>query len=135
MRKKDKQNFVYIPFYKLFEKIKYKALLVGIEVVFHEEAHTSKASFLDHDPLPAYEKGVKHTFSGRRVKRGLYKTFRPIHADVNGSLNIGRKVIGDKVYETFLDRSIAAMPVRINPLKAFCVKRQEAGLTSQTQLR
>jgi transposase len=51
----------------------------------------------------------------------MYQTFRPIHADVNGSLNIGRKVIGDKVYETFPDRSIAAMPVRINPLKAFCV--------------
>ena len=51
----------------------------------------------------------------------MYKAGKPIHADVNGSLNIGRKVIGDKVYDTFSNRSIAVMPVRINPLKAFCV--------------
>lgn len=34
-------------------------------------------------------------FSGKRVKRGLYKTStgRTINADTNGSLNIVRKVI------------------------------------------
>lgn len=102
------------------QKINYKAALVGIRVVFTEESYTSKASFLDKDELPDYEQGVNHNFSGKRVKRGLYKSSSKfIHADVNGSLNIGRKVIGDKVYETFLDRSIAAMPVRINPLKTF----------------
>jgi len=120
MRKEQKQNFQYIPFHKFLEKIKYKATLAGIEVIFTEEAYTSKASFLDYDPIPTYEKGVEHIFSGKRDK-GMYRTFRPIHADVNGSLNIGRKVFGDKVYKTFSDRSIAAMPVRINPLKAFCV--------------
>lgn len=115
--KKTNQNFQYVPFYRLMEKIKYKAALAGVRVVFTEEAYTSKASFLDRDALPAYG-AVEPEFSGRRVKRGLYKSStKPIHADVNGSLNIGRKVIGDKVYETFLDRSIAAMPVRINPLK------------------
>jgi putative transposase len=118
---KTTQNFQYIPFERLIQKIQYKAVLVGIEVVLTEEAYTSKASFLNRDVLPVYEEGVTHKFSGKRVCRGMYKTFRPIHADVNGSLNIGRKVIGDKVYETFLNRSIAAMPVRINPLKAFCV--------------
>ena len=118
--KKTNQNFQYVPFYRLMEKIKYKAAIAGIRIVFTEEAYTSKASFLDHDPLPAYEENVSHEFSGKRVKRGLYKSSSKfIHGDVNGSLNIGRKVIGDKVYETFLDRSIAAMPVRINPLKTF----------------
>ena len=116
MRRETRQAFQYVPYYRLFEKIKYKAAMEGIEVIFTEEAYTSKASFLDHDPLPRYGEQVPQ-FSGKRVKRGMYKTFRPIHADVNGSLNIGRKVIGDKVYETFLDRSIAAMPVTINPLK------------------
>jgi IS605 OrfB family transposase len=117
--KKTNQNFQYVPFYRLMEKIKYKAAIVGIRVIFTEEAYTSKASFLDHDPLPVYGE-VEPIFSGKRVKRGLYKSsLKPIHGDVNGSLNIGRKVIGDKVYETFLDRSIAAMPVRINPLKTF----------------
>lgn len=115
--KKNNQNFQSVPFDKLLEKINYKAMMEGIEVVFTEEAYTSKASFFDHDPIPAYDENAESPqFSGSRVKRGLYKTFRPIHADVNGSLNIGRKVIGDKVY-AFSDRSIAAMPVRVNPLK------------------
>ena len=119
MRKPQKQNFQYIPFWRFLEKVKYKASLVGIVVDFTEEAYTSKASFLDRDELPVWD-AKPPALSGTRNK-GMYKTFRPIHADVNGSLNIGRKVIGDKVYETFPDRSIAAMPVRVNPLKAFCV--------------
>lgn len=117
--KKTNQNFQYVPFYNLMQKISYKSSLAGIRVIFTEETYTSKSSFIDHDPVPAYGE-VTPEFSGRRVKRGLYKSStKPIHGDVNGSLNIGRKVIGDKVYETFLDRSIAAMPVRVNPLKAF----------------
>ena len=119
--KKTNQNFYYIPFWKLLEKIKYKAAMVGIDMVFTEEAYTSKASFLDHDHIPAYEEGVAPPVLSGTRRKGMYRTFRPIHADVNGSLNIGRKVIGDKVYETFPDRSIAAMPVRVNPLKVFSV--------------
>jgi putative transposase len=119
MRKPQKQNFQYIPFWRFIEKVKYKATLASVEVVFTEEAYTSKASFLDHDELPVWD-AEPPVLSGKRYK-GMYKTFRPIHADVNGSLNIGRKVIGDKVYETFPDRSIAAMPVRVNPLKVLCV--------------
>jgi len=119
MRKPQKQNFQYIPFWRFLEKVKYKAILAGISVEFTEEAYTSKASFLDHDELPVWD-AEPPILSGTRNK-GMYKTFRPIHADVNGSLNIGRKVIGDKVYETFPDRSIAAMPVRVNPLKVSCV--------------
>lgn len=73
------------------------------------------------DPLPAYEKGVTHTFSGKRTKRGLYvgkdgKDGFAINADVNGSLNIGRKVIPE--FLGIRDRSLAARPVTINPLKA-----------------
>lgn len=122
MRKKNKQNFQYIPFYRLMEKIKYKAALVGIEVVFTEEAYTSKASYLDRDPLPSYEEGhPEMEFSGKRVGRGLYRTGRTTwNADVNGSLNIGRKVIGEALYG-IVNRSVAATPVRVNPLKAFCV--------------
>lgn len=84
---------------------------------------SSKASFLDRDPLPAYEKGVSHVFSGKRVKRGLYRSAdgREINADVNGSANIGRKVIRDGDVIARLDRSVAATPERINPLKFFCV--------------
>jgi putative transposase len=121
--KKTNQNFQYVPFWNLMQKIKYKAELVGLEVVFTEESYTSKASFLDRDPLPVYEKGVSHTFSGMRIKRGLYWSAdgRVINADVNGSANIGRKVIRDEDVILRLDRSVAATPVRVNPLKFFCV--------------
>jgi len=34
--------------------------------------YTSKASFLDRDPLPQYEKGVSHVFSGTRIGRDRY---------------------------------------------------------------
>jgi putative transposase len=116
--KKNNQAFCFVPTYLLLEKIKYRAAIAGIDVTFTEESYTSKASFYDRDPLPAYEKGVTHTFSGRRKHRGLYvsKDGFAINADVNGSLNIGRKVIPE--FLGIGDRSIAAMPVVINPLKA-----------------
>ncbi|NEQ35521.1 MAG: IS200/IS605 family element transposase accessory protein TnpB [Okeania sp. SIO3I5] len=92
---KNNQNFVQIPFFKLIEQLKYKAKLVGIKVIINEESYTSKASFLDWDDLPVYQKGVKHKFSGQRVKRGLYKASNGVkyNADVNGSLNILRKAV------------------------------------------
>ncbi|MDB9445810.1 transposase, partial [Anabaena sp. CS-542/02] len=60
-----------------------------------EESYTSKASFLDLDNIPTYQEGVKHTFSGKRIIRGLYKSAdgRMINADVNGSYNIMRKAV------------------------------------------
>jgi putative transposase len=73
----------------------YKASLVGIQVEIQEESYTSKASFLDLDPIPDYKPNddTKHRFSGKRVKRGLYraKDGTLINADVQGSYNILRK--------------------------------------------
>ena len=127
--KKTNQNFQYIPFERLIQKIQYKAAMVGIEVVLTEEAYTSQASFLDNDPLPVYERGVKHEFSGRRVLRGLYRSGDnyALNADVNGSLNIGRKVIGESF--GIADRSLAARPVVINPLfcSSPCITTAKAG--------
>ena len=64
-----------------------------------EESYTSKASFLDRDPLPVRKPNdeTKHTFSGKRVERGLYQAAngREINADVNGAANIIRKVAPD----------------------------------------
>ncbi len=61
-----------------------------------EESYTSKASFLDRDEMPVYDKNSteKYKFSGRRIERGLYRASdrRLINADVNGSYNIIRKV-------------------------------------------
>lgn len=119
--KKNNQNFQYIPFNTLLQKIQYKALMNNIEVIYTEESYTSKSSFLDNDPLPIYEKGVSHTFSGTRMTRGRYrsKDGTIINADVNGSANIGRKVIQDKDFILQLSRSLGARPVRVNPLKSF----------------
>ena len=55
----------------------------------------------------------------RRVKRGLYRAAdgRLFNADVNGSANIGRKVIRNEDLILRLDRSLAARPLAINPLR------------------
>ena len=47
------------------------------------------------DNLPVYKKGVKYRFSGKRVRKRLYKASNGLkyNADVNGSLNILRKAV------------------------------------------
>jgi putative transposase len=91
--KRNNQNFVQIPHARLIEMITYKCQLEGIVVILNEESYSSKASALDFDPVPSYGAEAPK-FSGRRVKRGLYKTAsgKLINADINGSLNIVRKV-------------------------------------------
>ena len=92
MGSKNNQNFVSIPFNKLIEMITYKAEAYGVSVYVIEESYTSKSSFLDLDDIPTFKEGEKHTFSGKRIKRGLYKTGNiVINSDVNGSFNIIRK--------------------------------------------
>jgi IS605 OrfB family transposase len=98
MGKRTNQNFVQIPHARFISMLTYKAELVGITVKITEESYTSKASLLDLDPLPVRKNGdEKHTFSGKRVKRGLYRASdgRKINADINGSGNIIRKVAPD----------------------------------------
>ena len=98
MSKRTNQNFVQIPHARFIAMLCYKAELVGIRVEVTEESYTSKASLLDLDPLPVRKSGdEKHTFSGKRVKRGLYRASdgRKINADINGAGNIIRKVAPD----------------------------------------
>ena len=103
MSRKNNQHFVQLPHARFIDMLTYKAKLVGIEVLVQEESYTSKASFLDVDPLPVYgqegETSVK--FSGRRVKRGIYqsKSGQELNADVNGSGNIMRKALPNAVLE------------------------------------
>ncbi|MBQ9014238.1 MAG: IS200/IS605 family accessory protein TnpB-related protein, partial [Bacilli bacterium] len=68
--KKNNQNFVSIPFNKFIEMIQYKAETYDITVNTIEESYTSKSSFLDFDEIPIFKEGKKHTFSGKRIKRG-----------------------------------------------------------------
>ena len=87
--KRNNQNFVNIPYTKFINQLTYKCQLLGITVITREESYTSKASFLDYDEIPNYKDGNKPKFSGKRIKRGLYRsTTRKINADVNGAYNI-----------------------------------------------
>ena len=73
--------------------------------------------------LPCYHKrgGMSNAIYtnqfGKRVKRGLFKSAvgKVINADVNGALNIGRKVFGDSFMIT--DSGRWYRPERINVLK------------------
>jgi putative transposase len=94
--KRTNQNFVFVPHARFIELLRYKAELVGIQVMVSEESYTSQASFFDGDQLPIYAPAhPTPVFSGRRVKRGVYRAAdrRRINADVNGAYNILRKVV------------------------------------------
>lgn len=92
MGKRNNQNFVDIPYEKLIGFISYKAEENGISVIKVNESYTSKCSSLDKEEIKKQE-----TYLGKRVKRGLFKTSdgTELNADVNGSINILRKVIKD----------------------------------------
>lgn len=115
--KKTNQNFVSIPYDKLRTILKYKLEEAGIKYVEQEESYTSKASFLDKDFIPTYkdDDNTNYQFSGKRIKRGLYKTStgKLIHADTNGSYNIMRKA-GFEAYNNLalLNREIIT-PLRL----------------------
>lgn len=114
MRKADKQHFVQLPHARFVDMLCYKARLVGIQVVLQEESYTSKASFLDLDPLPTYGQVAEEpSFAGRRIKRGLYKAKSgcKLNADINGSLNILRKAFPNGFPNGV--EAVAVQPVRL----------------------
>ena len=92
---KINQQFTQISFGVLRRQIQNLCTRYGMNYVEQEESYTSKASFLDLDELPNFdaEKPYTGTFSGKRIKRGLYRSSsgRLINADVNGAANILRK--------------------------------------------
>lgn len=95
MGRLNNQKFVQMPLGKLKNRLKQLCELHGIRFEETEEAHTSKASFLDGDSLPKFgEKPDGWKASGRRVKRGLYQSSDKsmVNADLNGAANILRKV-------------------------------------------
>ena len=93
--KRNNQIFTQLPFGKIREKLEYLCKRYNINYILQEESYTSKASFFDNDELPIYnmDNPQEYEFSGKRVKRGLYRTksgYR-FNADCNGALNILRK--------------------------------------------
>ena len=99
--RRNNQNFVNIPHSKLINQLLYKGLLNGIEIIITEESYTSKASFFDKDQLPTYGESDNLKFSGKRIKRGLYRDSKGNlwNADLNGAANIMRKY-SEKAYKT-----------------------------------
>ena len=109
---KNNSEFVPIPTARLKNRIAQLCEQHGIQFLETEESYTSKASFLDGDYLPTYERERCSEFksisnravgekpkdwkpSGKRTERGLYQTADNwyINADCNGAANIIRKVV------------------------------------------
>ena len=112
----NNQNFVQIPFWQLRRKLEALCSRYGIEYIEQEESYTSKASFYDRDKVPVYnaDNPEKYKFSGRRVKRGLYRTKDKHYcsSDINGSANILAKCIHRLDYQR-VSSGFLANPLRI----------------------
>jgi putative transposase len=67
--KRNTQNFVTIPYYKLIQQLDYKATEQGIVIIKQEESHSSKCSFLDNEVIEHHNK-----YLGRRITNGLFKS-------------------------------------------------------------
>ncbi|WP_322744603.1 transposase [[Phormidium] sp. LEGE 05292] len=116
---RNNQNFVQIPFHSLRFKLKAMCERCGLNYVEQEESYTSIASAIDGDKIPVYnaDNPKEYQFSGKRIKRGLYRTKdgHLVNSDLNGSLNIGRKSKHDGF--TGVSRAALTQPRRINLLK------------------
>ena len=104
----NNQSFVNIPFYTFINQLEYKCKLEGINVILIEESYTSKCSFLDNETIEKHE-----SYLGKRIKRGLFKSAKGklINADLNASLNILRKAIGEFKYPI----EVCSIPLRVTP--------------------
>lgn len=112
--RRNNQAFVAVPYERLVNYIKYKCEMCGIKVIVNEESYTSKCDALALECIEKHEE-----YMGKRVKRGLFKssTGRLINADVNGAVNIMRKVVGDSEYVTrIIDSGWLFQPIRVNIL-------------------
>ncbi len=115
--KRNNQNFTQIPVFTFKRKLESLCERYGIEVVEQEESYTSKASSLDGDALPVWnaDNPKSYKFSGKRIKRGLYRAAKGwvVNADANGALNILRKHTSklDEFLGQF--RGCLAQPLRV----------------------
>ena len=116
--RRTNQQFVNLPFTKLIQMLAYKCQRAGIHFIVTEESYTSKCSFLDQESVEHHE-----TYLGRRVSRGLFKTGQDkcINADVNGSLNIGRKYLtGIEAYSDALHTELVKWMSNPRKVKVTC---------------
>lgn len=115
---KTNQTFSCLPYSKLINYLKYKCESVGIKFVETEESYTSKCDGLSLEKVSKHE-----VYSGKRIKRGLFQssTNKLINADVNGALNILRKVVDDSyVKSKIIDRGLLFRPVKFKNIFEVC---------------
>ena len=91
---------------KIIKQLEYKCKLEGINIILTEESYTSKCSFLDNESIKKHK-----SYLGKRLKRGLFRSAknRIINADLNGSLNILKKVVGEFEYPI----EVCSTPLRV----------------------
>lgn len=115
----NNQKFVQIPHHSFRLKLQAMCQRYGWVYQEQEESYTSKASALDGDEIPVYNADSPKTyqFSGKRIKRGLYRTRdgHLVNADSQSGWNIGRKSKHDGF--TGVSRAALTQPRRINLLK------------------
>lgn len=110
--KKHMQNFTAIPYEMLLLQLQYKCENAGIKYIEVNEAYTSGTSYLDNE-APTKENYNKE----RRVQRGLFQAKNTlINADVNGSLQIMRKVFPNSY--TGYGIEVDLTPIIINAVQA-----------------
>jgi putative transposase len=128
---KNNQSFVQIPTARLKERISQLCQQYGIRFVETEEANTSAASFLDNDTLPKHgEKPADWRASGKRVKRGLYRTANNwyVNADAQAAGNVIRKVATTlRINLSRVSRGVLTRPQRI---KLWSAKMTRSGAVS-----
>ena len=131
MGRRNNQTFVQIPHSRFIEMLQYKAQLVGMVVIVREESYTSKASFLDLDPIPTYDPTCKEKpkFSGNRQTRGLYRAAngRRVQADINGSYNTLRKAFPHAFSQSLLRDGQEIGAPAVVPCRLKGKRREDSG--------
>ncbi len=119
LSKRQNQQIVQIPLNTLKQKIKYKCELKGIQYKEVKEQYTSLCDALVLETIQKHE-----TYQGKRIKRGLFQSSigKLINADINGALNILRKVIGDGFIQNLIDSRILYNPLKIRDLNPNSLK-------------
>jgi len=90
LSKNTNRIFYEIPYKRIILKLDEKLKSLGKKMVITEESYTSKCDSLNLEKI-----GRKDNYDGVRKNRGLFvsKIGKAINADLNGAINIMRKVI------------------------------------------
>lgn len=112
MGKKNNQNFVQVPFGYLMSILESKCQEYGLKYLETQESYTSKCSAIDNEQVKHHNK-----YAGKRVKRGLFQSKDGIliNADVNGAINIARKLKVTVIQFNTVEqvKGVVAFPKRI----------------------